>query len=257
MNILLLRGLSREQRHWGKFPGILAARVEGARVFCLDLPGAGTENQRQTPANVPAIMEDVRRRWLELRAREGGPWCLFAMSLGGMVAMQWCADHPDDFARVILCNTSAANLSSPLRRMNARVLPSVFRALMSRDAVERERIILSISTALQTDLDPTARLWASFQADRPVSRMMVLRQLWAASRFIAPKELKTPALILAGAHDPLTDPSCPRRLAAHLKVPLETHPAAGHEMALDAPEWLAERVGHWIGTGPVAQRSAV
>ena len=246
MNLLLLRGLSREQRHWGAFPDILRARVPGARVFCLDLPGAGTENLRRSPADIAGITADVRARWIALREAQPGPWYLFAMSLGGMVAMQWCADHPSDFAGVVLCNTSAANLSRPWKRLDARVYPSVLRALTTRDPVGREQIILSITTRRQTDLLPIAQRWASYQRDRPVSRINVLRQLWAASRFRAPPRLGVPGLILSAARDPLTDPSCPKRLANHFGVPIETHPDGGHELAMDAPEWLADRMGAWI-----------
>lgn len=256
MNFLLLRGLSREQRHWGAFRETLASRVPGARVFCLDLPGTGTEFQRQSPSNITAITEDVRSRWLALRDAESGPWCLVAMSLGGMVAMQWCAAHPEDFSGVVLCNTSAANMSSPLKRMQTGVLPSVVRALFSKDPVRTERIILSMTTRVRKDLDSVAQDWASFQADKPVTRPNVLRQLWAASRFNAPATLTVPALILSGAHDPLADPSCARNLSKHFGAPLQTHPAAGHELALDAPEWFADCIRDWQGLQPAARISA-
>src|SRR5438552_440235 len=93
---LLLRGLAREQRHWGRFRPELSARLPpGAEIHCLDLPGTGTEHLRGSPANIAAIAEDVRERWLGLRGE--GPWGLLAVSLGGMVAMEWCAAHPADF----------------------------------------------------------------------------------------------------------------------------------------------------------------
>src|SRR5205814_3692341 len=63
---LLLRGLAREQRHWGAFLPALQAALPDARVHCLDLPGAGTEHARTSPANARSIAEDVRQRWLAL-----------------------------------------------------------------------------------------------------------------------------------------------------------------------------------------------
>jgi alpha-beta hydrolase superfamily lysophospholipase len=257
MNFLLLRGLSREQRHWGTFRETLAARVPGARVFGLDLPGTGTEFQRASPTDIAGITEDVRARWLDLRAREPGPWCLVAMSLGGMVAMHWCATSPEDFAGVALCNSSAANLSRPWKRMDLRVVPTVVRALFSRDPVRTERLILSMTTRRATGLDAVAAAWASYQADRPVTRATVLRQLWAASRFPAPARLTVPAVILAGAHDPLADPSCQRSLSKHFGVPLMVHPEAGHELALDAPDWFADCIATWLsGLSPSTRKTA-
>ena len=93
MNWLLLRGLAREQRHWGRFPDALRSQLPDDQVFCLDLPGTGTEHQRKSPLEIAGIARDVRARFAGLRAQHPGPWRLLAVSLGGMVAMQWCADH--------------------------------------------------------------------------------------------------------------------------------------------------------------------
>src|SRR5687768_6347135 len=56
---LLLRGLSREQRHWCSFPEDLE-RATGARTLCLDLPGFGTEHARISPRTIALITDDVR-----------------------------------------------------------------------------------------------------------------------------------------------------------------------------------------------------
>ena len=250
MNWLLLRGLSREQRHWGAFGGVLAAALPEARVHALDLAGTGTEHARPSPTTVEAIADDARARWLALRDANPGPWGLFAMSLGGMVAMAWASAHEADFARVVLVNTSAANLSTPWRRLSLGVIPGIVRALVMRDPVRRERLVLSLVTRETPDLGRVAVEWAGYQRDRPVARAAVLRQLWAGSRFSAPPRLSMPTLVLAGGRDPLTDPACPRRLAAHLGAPLEVHPTGGHELALDAPRWLAERVAAWCASTP-------
>jgi pimeloyl-ACP methyl ester carboxylesterase len=256
MNILLLRGLSREQRHWGRLPELLQQRYPELRVHCLDLPGAGTEYARPSPTTLKQIAEDVRGRWLELRKGTTGPWAIFGMSLGGMVTMQWSGDHPTDFARVILANTSAANLSAPWRRLDWRVLPSIVRALLEKDPVARERIVLSVVTKVHTEHDVTAREWASYQADRPMERKNVIRQLFAASRFRAPEKIAAPVLVLAGGKDPLTDPSCPKLLAQRFGAELRAHPEAGHELALDVPDWLVEQLGGWLAPAAKVAASA-
>jgi len=245
-NWLLLRGLAREQRHWGRFPEVLQSQLPDARLHCLDLPGTGTENRRKSPMSIAAITEDLRARWLELRAKNPGPWNLFAMSLGGMVAMDWTARHGDDFASVVLVNTSAANLAAPWRRMRLAVLPDILRALMSRDEVQRNRRILSATARLLVDPEPLAKEWAQIQAESPIARTTVLRQLFAASRFRAPPALPIPALVVAAANDPLCDPECPRKIALRFSAPLVVHPRAGHDLSLDDPEWLAAQVRAWL-----------
>ena len=66
-NWLLLRGLVREQRHWGTFPALLAEGTR-SRVLTLDLPGVGTERGRKSPTTIPGIVDDIRARFLALRA---------------------------------------------------------------------------------------------------------------------------------------------------------------------------------------------
>lgn len=240
---LLLRGLSREQRHWGGFPEALSKKL-GAQVHCLDFPGTGTEHARQSPASVRAIADDLRGRWLPGRA--AGPWGLFAMSLGGMVAMDWCAAHPADFSALVLVNSSARNLSPPWRRMRLRVVPQIALALAARDRVKREHRILRMTTRLHRDLPALSREWARIGEESPVTRATVLRQLAAAARFRAPLAVRPRALVVSGGQDPFTDPACQHRLAQHFGAPLAVHPEAGHDLSTDDPEWLAEQVRAWL-----------
>lgn len=257
MNWLLLRGLAREQRHWGSFPEAFA-RALGVRVHCLDLPGTGTENGRPTPTTLPEIADDVRARWTALRDSTPGPWSLLGISLGGMVSMQWVGAHPEDFERVVLLNTSASNLSRPWERLDLGVVPGIAKALFDRDPVRRERRILSVTAKLIDDerAQATAETWATFQADRPVARTTVLRQLWAASRFRAPVSLTPPTLVLCAAEDPLTNPKCAKRLADHFGAPLLVHPTAGHDLPLDDPQWLTTQVREWVASHPTSDATA-
>jgi pimeloyl-ACP methyl ester carboxylesterase len=246
MNWLFLRGLSREQRHWGDFAATFEREVRGAHVHCLDLPGTGTEHGRASPSRVQDIAEDLRARWITLRDGNEGPWALLGMSLGGMVAMSWCAAHPEDFERVVLVSTSAGDLSRPWKRFALGALRGTLASVLQRDPVRREARVLSMVTRLAPRTGALAEAWASYQRDRPVSRSNVGRQLRAGTRFVAPRRFATPALVLAGAGDAMTDPSCARILAAHLGARCDVHPEAGHEMALDAPAWLSRRVGAWV-----------
>lgn len=247
MNWMLLRGLAREQRHWGGFPEALAARRGGGKVHCLDLPGMGTEHARAGRAEMDGIVSDLRRRWLELRTGHPGRWRLCGISLGGMAALRWVATHPEDFTAVVVINSSAGDLSPPWHRMVPAAVGQVMRALVERDPVARERRVLAATTRIRRDLDPVAAAYARFQEESPVTRPAVLLQLLAAARFRAPRTLALPSLFVVGARDPLTNPECSRRLAARYHAPLAIHPEAGHDLSLDDPEWLAERVAAFPG----------
>lgn len=244
MNWLLLRGLSREQRHWGDFPKTLA-EASGDRVHCLDLPGFGTERGRPSPTSISGIVEDLRERWLPLSKEFEGEWGLLGQSLGGMVTMQWAHEHPTDFARVVLVNTSARNLNRPWQRMQLSFLPSLVRSLLDTDDEVRERRILRNTTRIAPNVDEIAKEWASYMDDGRPRRTAVLRQLVAATRYRTPDKLAMPVLVVAGAKDPLAAPVCARTLAGHFKAALEMHPEGGHELAVDAGGWMADVVARW------------
>lgn len=246
-NWLILRGLAREQRHWGPFVDIFEAKVPGARVHTLDLPGVGTECQRDSPTTVAGIVGDLRRRLQPLREQHEGGWGLLGVSLGGMVTMKWGELHPEDFARLVIINSSAGDLNGPLQRLNARILPDMVRAMVDPDPVERERRILGFTSALIEDREIVARQAARFAEDAPIRRRNALKQLLAAATFKAPRSIEVPALVLGAGGDAMVDPRCAWQLARHLRAPLHVHPTAGHELPLDDPEWVARQVGHWCG----------
>jgi pimeloyl-ACP methyl ester carboxylesterase len=76
--------------------------------------------------------------------------------------------------------------------------------------------------------------------------MNALRQLWAASRFVAPLTTPTiPTLLLASTHDALVSVECSRAIAHQWKLQLAEHPTAGHDLPLDDAGWVIEQVLCW------------
>jgi len=248
MNWLLLRGLARQQGHWADFPAALGRILPEDKLHFLDLPGTGTENGRNSPASIPAIVSDLRSRWLELARAESeiGPWSVIGISLGGMAALDWCSRHPGDFSRAVVINTSALNLGAPWERFAPSALLKLITRATSRDIVAREKAILQLTSGLRGPrLENTAQKWAALDASRPISKQALLAQLWAASRFEAPAEIGPPLLVASGGTDRLVSPRCSARLAALLGAPLLLNRAAGHDLPLDDPEWLADQIAAW------------
>ncbi|MES2644070.1 MAG: alpha/beta fold hydrolase [Myxococcota bacterium] len=250
---LLLRGLVRERRHWGDFPAQLAART-GAEVLTLDLPGVGTERDRPSPTSVAAIVEDLRARWLAARGPEAGtpadtgPWRLFAPSLGGMIALAWGEAHPEDFAGVVVANTSARDIASLFERFSPAALGTVLRALPSGGAA-REAHILGLVSNTEHGRG-RAEAFAAFAKESPIGTDVLVRQLWAGSRATAPKSLAVPLLVLCSDGDRLCHPRASHALGARLNAPVRVHPDAGHDLPLDAPEWVMDQLVGWeVGVG--------
>lgn len=242
---LLLRGLARHQKHWTGFDATFAERL-GTRVHHLDLPGFGTEHAREPPLTVVETMEDVRRRWLDLKRTHEGAWGLLAISLGGMVAMAWSTAYPDDFAGQVILNSSAKNLGSPFERMGASALGRVVRAMLTRDRLTRERLILAATSTRTEEHVAMAVASAELDAFAPMSVRHALRQIAAAGRFEAPSSFATPTLLLAAERDILANKICSERLAERTGAPLEINPISGHDLPRDDPEWICERVAAWL-----------
>jgi alpha-beta hydrolase superfamily lysophospholipase len=240
-NFLLLRGLGRHQKHWGPFPTELEAGL-GIKAHCLDLPGFGTEHARKAPVTVPAMVDDVRARWASLKAEHDGPWGLMAISLGGMVAMNWADRFADDFDAVVIINSTARNLGGVFERMQPEALRKLARALVLRDPVERERKVLEATSIKLETLDEDARANAALDAFAPMRARNVVRQITAAGRFRAPSEFPAHTLLLASEGDRLADKVCSERLSERTGAELRLHPSAGHDLPRDAAGWIVEQL---------------
>lgn len=238
---VLLRGLVRERRHWEGFDARLAARL-GARVITPDLPGNGARNEEPSPLTIGAMVDALRGTLRD----EGvsGPVFVLAQSLGGMVTVEWMRAHPEDIRGAVLVNTSLRGISPSHHRFRPHNLPALARRyFVDRGVLGKERLLLELTLAMREDLPDIAARWARFAEDRPVSFANTLRQLAAAARFRAPTEPPPgPMLVVCGARDRLVEPACSLALAGRWGVPIEVHPRGGHDLSVDDPAWLVDRI---------------
>lgn len=55
-----------------------------------------------------------------------------AVSMGGMIAMDWCDRFPEDFSKVVLINSSAGNLTPFYKRLKTTALKSILPLIVKR-----------------------------------------------------------------------------------------------------------------------------
>ena len=237
---VLLRGLAREARHWGEFPRLLReALPAGDEVLCLDLPGNGGRWRERSPASVPAMVAAARA---QVRGRT--PCVLVALSLGGMVALEWAAQAPEDVEGCVLINSSLGAFSPFWQRLRPGSYGPLLRALLPGPLRVRERAIWRMTSAQPVREEVLAQ-WVAHAESQPVSAGNVLRQLFAAARFRAPAGVAAPVLVLASRGDRLVSPACSRALAEAWQLPLREHPGAGHDLPLDDPRWIVAEIVRW------------
>lgn len=245
---VFLRGLTREARHWGDFvPRFRAARgaeLAPALPLSPDLPGNGRLWREVSPLRVEAMMEECRAQLC--RQGHAPPYRFLGLSLGGMVALAWATRHPEECAAAVLVNTSLR----PWCPMHERLRPGALTqlpALTSNHGEARERAILELTSARPAAHASILPAWAAYARECPVTRRNALRQLIAAARFRCDVRPAVPLLILAGAGDRLVHPRCSETLAQAWSADFKLHPWAGHDLALDDGDWVAEVVREWLG----------
>jgi pimeloyl-ACP methyl ester carboxylesterase len=241
---LLLRGLTREQRHWGSFHRQFCNAFGKDQVYCLDHVGVGTEGARPPVYSVRGMTLDLRRRWLDLKQDQSEPWGIVSLSLGSMVSLDWCASFNGDFSKQVIINVSSATDSKPWDRLVLKNLRTFSQMAKISDPKERELKVLDMCTNLLTrdQKDHLANEWSLFSMPKSQTLKVLGAQMLAATRFHRPSKMKVPTLGLVSAADRLVDPTCTLKISQALGIPLEIHPTGGHELTLDDPDWVVQKI---------------
>lgn len=242
---VFLRGLVRQQKHWEQFPQLFAEAFPDARVHLLDLPGNGVLCDRPSPLSIREMMEAARKQ-LKSRGIEGAV-NLMAISLGGMVAIEWMHRHRQEIHSAVIINSSLRDVGTMFDRLQPANYPAILKqVLLDRKLHSRERLILDISSNLYPHKAQLAAKWAEYAHTHPTSSKNALRQLLAAARYRAPnRRPHDQVLLLNSAHDRLVNPLCTERLSQRWHWPMQTHPRAGHDLPLDDGRWIIRQIINW------------
>jgi pimeloyl-ACP methyl ester carboxylesterase len=240
VHFVLLRGLWREARHWGEFTNHLQHRFPEALISTPDIPGNGLRNHETSPDTI-AGMTDALRQQVNLSQ----PVRLIALSMGGMIAIDWMTRYPAEIEAAVLINTSARPLSPFYRRLRWTAYADVLRLLLhSRE--EREADILRLTSNRHSQNGKLLESWRQWQQQNPVSPASARNQLLAAMQFSITAKPQQPLLVVTSRGDRLVDYRCSRKLAQTWNADYVEHESAGHDLPLDEPEWLAEAFRQWF-----------
>ncbi|TVR43519.1 MAG: alpha/beta hydrolase [Planctomycetota bacterium] len=236
-SLILLRGLMHESGHWHGFESRLAAALPEWQIQCCDNPGVGDQYDRPAPWSIAAMADDLAQRC------GPGPHLLVATSLGAMIAASWAERHPSTVTGLLLLVPSMAE-APLLARLQPRAMGLLLLALARRRAPAVAALVQQMTSNRRDD--PGHRRIAAERivlARRfPPRRAVLLRQLWAASRFRLPPSPPCPARILNSSGDRMVQPACGHIWARRWHCSYHRHPSAGHDLATDAPEWLLRQI---------------
>jgi pimeloyl-ACP methyl ester carboxylesterase len=262
-NWILLRGLTRESKHWGNFVPLLQSAFPDAQITLLDLPGTGCFYQETSPSTIKAITDSVRRHALDQGLLQQ-PVTILALSLGAMVAWEWMRSYPEDICGAALMNTSLADVSPFYRRLRWQNYGDFAALVVTRDLRKREAGILQLTSnhrniardgvyaASQSGTGAARhkqiiRAWEKIQIERPISLKNCFRQIKAAASYrpgdIRPKQ---PILLLNGLGDRLVAPACSESIHKKWNLELRRHLWAGHDLTLDDGAWVVSQLKDWL-----------
>ena len=242
---LLLRGLSRESRHWGEFPQQLQTAFPSATIHCQDLPGTGHYHSLTSPKTIAAIVSQTRQQASELGLLDK-PLTIMGLSMGGMVAWQWLKDFPQDACAGVLVNSSFANLNPFYSRLRWQVYPEFAKLLSQSSLYQQEAAIVDLVSNLKPEQRRMiAGQWSEIRQLNPLSWLTAFNQIQAAARFDSGTSPRQPVLIINSLADRLVAPACSQNISKVYQLPLRSHPSAGHDLALDDGTWLSQTLKQW------------
>jgi pimeloyl-[acyl-carrier protein] methyl ester esterase len=242
-----IRGLIRSQFHWYQFPAIFeqVAQQQDAEVKAVlfDIPGNGERYQQATPFSIAAMADDISQQIQHyLTTHSISPDSklhLVGISMGGMIAAALAEKNTINLASVHIINSSFANLSPFWQRMRLPAVINLLPNLWRTD--KRERTILKW-TSNKPSAIALAPKWAAEAKQHPLSLRNACAQLWAASHYFVGKKPALNSFVYCCQEDRLVSWKCSQRLALHWQVSLDCEQTAGHDLPLDNPNWLAEKI---------------
>lgn len=239
---VLIRGIMSESFHWWDFIPLLNKQFPRDHFYTADILGNGQSCHLKTPLCIKKNITHLRGQ-----APKKGKKILLGFSLGGMLSLEWAHHHPEDVKAIVLINCSFNN--SPFyQRLTPYSVSKIIKSALIKDHHAREEMILHLTTS---NLSPqkrklVAQHWGERGLAYRVKPMNFFRQLYIASKIQQRATQKAPVLILSSSQDKVVHPECSQRIAHKWNLELHTHPYAGHDLTLDDPQWVLEKLQDFV-----------
>lgn len=238
---VLIRGILREARHWGKFTDILQEQyLDKAEILTPDIPGNGRLHDITSPKTIAGMVDALREQVPASNQRT-----LIALSMGGMIAIDWMTRYSDEIKSAVLINTSARPFSPFYHRLRWVIYPKILRIIF-RSQYRKEADILALTSNRYHCDSELLESWRHWQQQCPVSTVSARNQFCAAAKFCVTTKPRQPILIVASKADRLVDFHCSLALHEELQTDFISHDTAGHDLPLDEPEWLVNAICQWV-----------
>ena len=118
---------------------------------------------------------------------------------------------------------------------------------MTRNIKQKEAKILQLTSNSRADDQCILLEWETIQSEQPISFKNSLQQICAAATY-KPSKSKPPCpvLLLNSLKDRLVSPLCSMAIQKQWQLELRSHPSAGHDLTLDAGDWVVRQLKDWL-----------
>lgn len=237
-NWIFLRGLTRGNIHWGNFEKHFTKLNPKAKIEFLEFPGNGYLNEEKSFTNPNELIKYLRNKSQFCKKNESFNLC--GISLGGMIALKWAETYPNEVTSVSIINSSLKQLSPIRLRLSPKNYKKIFLALLFATPDKQEEIILDITSNNLNNKSEFLHSFIEFANSHRISKINFFRQLMLASQIQIQKPISPPLKIICSKNDRLVDSQCSKDIKNAFGGNLYLSESAGHDLPLDAPEWLCD-----------------
>jgi len=239
---IFFRGLGREVEHWGEFRELFMQKFPDDHALFIDLPGTGAHTFARAPYSIRETME-----WVRAKAAQSVPTLselnIIGVSMGGMIAMDWAVQHPNEINHLVLINSSCRESGRVWQRLRWHTVVYLLLGLIPfcRLWVERKMLLVVMNHAHK--VEKIWRLWKHLAEITPTPASTVMAQLVAAGKFRLPAEVpRVQCVVISSAHDRLVRSENSAFLQRKWSGKSAIHPTAGHDLPADDSEWLLSQL---------------
>lgn len=243
--LLLLHGFPLDHTMW-------RAQLDGlrdvARVLAVDLRGFGGSGGELGQVLAMETMADDCAALLDA-LEISTPIGLCGLSMGGYVAWQFWARHPERLSRLVLCDTRAAADSPETARGRLQMAERALREGTSF-LVETMSERLFAPTTVQEQPHVVAATREVMSRTPPATVAAALRGMAQRPAMVSRLgEIRVPALVVCGEADVISPASEMRELAQAMPhARFVAIPRAGHMAPLEQPAAVNAAIGEFLRT---------
>ena len=241
--LVLIQGMGFDRSGWQP---VLRKLRRHFRVVLVDNRGTGHSDGPDGPFRVADMASDIVAVLDAAGIRRAH---VLGASLGGMVAQDLAADHPDRVGGLVLVSTTPGwPLAYPMPAASVRLIATTGR--LTREEALRRHAENALSARSRQRRPELAGRLAEFQRSRPAAPRTWSAQAAAGARYAgrlrrAPVRART--LVLHGGADAVVDPRNGRLLASRIPAArLVMFPELGHLLWWEDPDGFAAAVTSFL-----------